>query len=39
MTVHNRASEVEGSRETKNKLGWERKTTRRREDLAGSFSA
>ena len=39
MTVHKMASEVGGSRETKNKLGWERKTTRRREELADSFSA
>jgi hypothetical protein len=30
MTVHKMASEVEGQGETKNKLGWERKTTRRR---------
>lgn len=41
MTVHKMASEVGvGWRAAKNKLGWERKATRReREELAGSFSA
>lgn len=37
--VHKMASEVGARKETKNKLGWERKTTRRREGLADSFSA
>ena len=38
-TVHKMASEVGGAGKQKNKLGWERKTTRKREELAGSFSA
>lgn len=39
MTVHKMASEVRSREKTKNKLGWERKPTRRKYELAGSLSA
>lgn len=37
--VYKVASEVGGREETKSKLGWERKTTRKWQELFGSFSA